>query len=137
MDKVLLYEEDMELRASIVAELTKYAGQFDFVVVTSFSQARELIQQKMISICVVGFDMENPNHVNFLSTISTQYTQVPFILMSKKSPVIETNGDDIFNILTVINKPFELSLIPDAIIEGLDAIDEGMLWRRLRSFGRS
>jgi hypothetical protein len=63
--------------------------------------------------------------------VSIRYPQVPFILMKKDSrPGVDVDDTDRFNTLTVIRKPFEWRMLAEAVIEGLDFIDEGLLWRR-------
>ena len=133
MDKVLLYEEDADFRSRIVAELSKYEGQFGLVIASTLAQARNLISGQSIVLCVAGVDMRTAEHVDLISCRSTRRLKVPFILMQKKPAMRASEVVNAFNILDVFTTPFELSQIANAVIEGLDAIDEGLLYRRLRS----
>jgi DNA-binding NtrC family response regulator len=133
VDKVLLYEEDADFRSRIVSELSKYEGQFGLVVTSTLAQARKLISAQSIVLCVAGIDMATAAHVDLISWSSTQHLKVPFILMQKESAIHVSEVVNLFNILKVFTTPFELSEISNAVIEGLDAIDEGLLYRRLRS----
>ncbi len=133
MDKVLLYEEDTDFRSRIVSELSKYDGQFGLVVASTLEQARKLISGQSITLCVAGVDMGTAAHVDLLTWSATRHLKVPFILMQNKSAIHVFEVVNGFNILKVFTTPFEMSEISNAVIEGLDAIDEGWLYRRLRS----
>jgi len=133
VDNVLLYEEDADFRSRIVAELSKYEGQFGLVIASTLEQARKLISGQSIVLCVAGVDMGTAGHVDLISWSSTQHPKVPFILMQNESAIHVSEVVNVFNILNVFTTPFEMSEISYAVIEGLDAIDEGLLYRRLRS----
>ena len=133
MDNVLLYEEDAGFRSRIVSELSKYEGQFGLVIASTLEQARKLISGQSIVLCVAGVDMGIAAHVDLISWSSAQHLKVPFILMQNESAIHVSEVVNVFNILNVFTTPFELSEISNAVIEGLDAIDEGLLYRRLRS----
>ena len=135
MDKVLLYEEDSDLRERIHAELLKYAGQFGLVEVSTLTEAQEMIAGNQVTICVAGLSPENTRHVEFLSVASTRNPGVPFILMLEETTAAAPEPFHVFNILRVVSKPVHVGGIADLVMEGLDAIDEGMVWRRLHTAG--
>jgi DNA-binding NtrC family response regulator len=129
MDKVLLFDEDDQLRDRIEVELKKYEGQYRLVVAASLEKAEAMIRRKEITLFVVGIDLKNAQNRDFLTRVSIRYPQVPFILIHEGSrPAVE--DADRFNTLAVIHKPFEWNALAGAVIEGLDFIDEGLLWRR-------
>ena len=121
------------MRSRIVSELSKYDGQFGLVVASTLGQARKLISGQSIVLCVAGVDMGTAAHVDLLTWSATRHLKVPFILMQNKSAIQVSEVVNGFNILKVFTTPFEMSEISNAVIEGLDAIDEGWLYRRLRS----
>jgi len=133
VDNVLLYEEDADFRSRIVSELSKYDGQFGLVVAATHDQARKLISGQSIVLCVAGIDLGTAAHVDLISWSATRHLKVPFILMQNESAIHASEAVNVFNILNVFTTPFELSEISNAVMEGLDAIDEGLLYRRLRS----
>ncbi len=132
MDNVLLYEEDADLRSRIAAELSKYDGQFGLVVASTLEQARKLITGQSIVLCVPGIDMRAAGHVDLISLISARHLNVAFILIQNESAGHVSEVLNGVNILNVLTSPFELNEIACAVIEGLDAIDEGLLYRRLQ-----
>ena len=133
MDNILLYEEDADFRSRIVSELSKYEGQFGLVIAATLEQARKLISGQSIALCVAGVDMGIAGHVDLISWSSTRHLKVPFILMQNESAIHVSEVVNVFNILNVFTTPIEMSEISNAVIEGLDTIDEGLLYRRLRS----
>ena len=130
MDKVLLFDEDHQTQDRIEVELRKYEGQYNLVVAASLEEAEAMIRRKEITLFVVGMDLKDAQNRNFLSRISIQHPQVPLILM-REDPRSGVDGADRFNTLKIIPKPFEWGFLAEAVIEGLDFIDEGLLWRRL------
>ena len=135
MPRILLYEKDIKLQARMVAELAKYVGQFSLQAVRSLEQAHALLRQRLISLCVMRADMGNREDLEFIATCSAQYPQVPFILLTEEFPGDRAGGAAHLNVLQVINPPFASNAIADAILDGLDAIDEGLLWQRVVSSG--
>jgi len=130
MDKVLIVGDNPEFLGILKEGLEKYKGQFEVLTASGGEKAIEVLKREHVSVLVTDFVKPKVDGPELLSHMTKNHPTTPCIVMTEHgSPKIETRADrkDAFR---YVRKPFGCNELARAIIEGLDCLDEGNLFRQ-------
>ena len=130
MDKVLIVCDNPKLLGSLKEGLQKYEGQFEVLTASGGEEAVELLNSERVSVLVTDLVMPIVNGPELLTHMTYKHPATPCIVMTEHgSPEIKKKSDreDAFR---YFKKPFDCNDLAQAIIEGLDCLDEGNFFRQ-------
>jgi DNA-binding NtrC family response regulator len=130
MDKVLIVCDNPEFLGILKEGLQKYEGQFEVLTASGGEEAIEVLKREHVSVLVTDLVMPRVDGPELLTHMTKKHPTTPCIVMKEHgNPEIKKRADrkDVFR---YFEKPFDCNQLARAIIEGLDCLDEGNLFRQ-------
>ncbi len=131
MDKVLIVVGDTQFLDTLKEGLQKYQGQFEILTASEGEKALQVLKKARISVMVIDFELPDMDGQNLLAHMKKNRPQVPCIVMAADEHPEAHNGTAL-GTFYFLKKPFDFSELANAIIAGLDRIDEGIFWKEHR-----
>ena len=125
MKNVLFVDDEETLLRIMVGRFEDYKDRFDVLTAGNGKEAIEILESKPIDLVVTDLKMPVMDGVELLAYMSTHYPSIPAITVSafctpKIQKMLEKMGT-----LRVMDKPVNLDLLAQAVLEGLDRSHKG------------
>ncbi|MEE9497195.1 MAG: GAF domain-containing protein, partial [Desulfobacterales bacterium] len=125
MKNVLFVDDEETLLRIMVGRFEDYKDRFDVVTAGNGKEAIEILESKTIDLVVTDLKMPIMDGVELLAYMSADYPSIPAITVSafctpKIQKMLEEMGT-----LRVMDKPVNLDLLAQAVIEGLGRSHQG------------
>jgi CheY-like chemotaxis protein len=125
MKNVLFVDDEETLLRIMVGRFEDYKDRFEVLTAGNGKEALEILELKTIDLVVTDLKMPVMDGVELLAHMSAIYPSIPAITVSafctpKIQKMLEKMGT-----LRVMDKPVNLDLLAQAVIEGLDYSDQG------------
>ena len=130
MDKVLMIAGHSEFIENLQSDLEKYRGQFEVFFTEDEAAAVDYIQTHRISVFVSGYNLEQLNMKNLLNLVTKRLGQIAFIQFFDRESLLKEEVAYKEKILSFIEVPCSGDELAEEIIQGLDCLDEGVMWRQ-------
>ena len=125
MKNVLFVDDEETLLRIMVGRFEDYKDRFEVLTAGNGKEAIEILESKAIDLVVTDLKMPVMDGVELLAYMSTNHPSIPAITVSafctpKIQKMLEKMGT-----LRVMDKPVNLDLLAQAVIEGLDQSHQG------------
>ena len=125
MKNVLFVDDEETLLRIMVGRFEDYKDRFEVLTAGNGKEAIEILESKAIDLVVTDLKMPVIDGVELLAHMSANYPSIPAITVSafctpKIQKMLEKMGT-----LRVMDKPVNLDLLAQAVIEGLDQSHQG------------
>jgi CheY-like chemotaxis protein/putative methionine-R-sulfoxide reductase with GAF domain len=125
MKNVLFVDDEETLLRIMIGRFEDYKDRFDVLTAGNGKEAIEILESKTIDLVVTDLKMPVVDGVELLAYMSANYPSIPAITVSafctpKIQKMLEKMGT-----LRVMDKPVNLDLLAQAVIEGLDHSHQG------------
>jgi CheY-like chemotaxis protein len=125
MKNVLFVDDEETLLRIMVGRFEDYKDRFEVLTAGNGKEAIEILESKPIDLVVTDLKMPVMDGVELLAYMSANYPSIPAITVSafstpKIQKMLEKMGT-----LRVMDKPVNLDLLAQAVLEGLDRSHQG------------
>lgn len=128
MKKVLIVDDDSATRGLLSHVLKPYADNFDILTAENGQEAVGIIENNKIDLVITDIKMPVMDGFEFIANLSNNHPEIPiFVMTAFGTSEIESKVKSFTSTTRYFDKPLNMDILPESILEELDSGAEGLL----------